>query len=187
MGHPVLCHRPLFLIKFGRPISSTICKLGCCCCDTIRSFFEIELSRYQVIVIHDSNKSWIHEYFWLKTKLYNGNMVIGICLWSTQICWQYNFERNQGSRFRDWHSSTPKLSARLRDLVRKSPNLPMLLHTMGWAHHQWQDDSERGNCVTIPFSPSMSHMHLAPTATASLSPNRGHTESGAASPKDLAI
>ena len=24
-------------------------------------------------------------------------------------------------------------------------------------------DSERGNCVTIPFSPSMSHMHLAPT------------------------
>ena len=51
--YSLLCHRPLFLIKFGRPISSTICKLGSYC-DTIRSWSsEIQFVPYQVIVIRD--------------------------------------------------------------------------------------------------------------------------------------
>ena len=122
--YSLLCHRPLFLIKFGRPISSTICKLGCCCCDTIRSFFEIELSRYQVIVIRDSNKLCIHEYQRLKTQLYKGDVVICMCLQSTQNCRQYNFERNQGSSLEIYTTLPPNWVRDWETLCANPPICP---------------------------------------------------------------
>ena len=66
------------------------------------------------------------------------------------------------------------------EIERPCAQIPQFAHAAHAHDGPTISDSERGNCVTIPFSPSMSHMHLAPTA--SLSPNRGHAEWGCLSP-----